>query len=85
MKTFLILLITILVKPHLFSQSLNAEKIDFELSTSYEKILHYRLGTEAIFFDSIEIENQNFRKKIKQNICNKPNSILYSFDSLKQK
>jgi len=84
MKSFLILLITILVTPHLFSQSLNAEKIDFELSTSYEKILHYRLGTEPIFFDSIEIENQNFRKKIKQNICNNPNSILYSFDSLKQ-
>lgn len=84
MKTILIILTIILFTSKLFSQSLTAEKAETELLSSYKKILYYRLGTETIYFDSIEIENQNFRKKVKLNICENPNSIFYNFDSLKQ-
>jgi hypothetical protein len=84
MKTTLLILTIIIYTSKLFSQTLNADKTESELWNSYKKILYYRLGTETIYFDSIEIENQNFRKKINLNICNNPNSINYNFDSLKQ-
>ena len=82
MRQVSIILILLFATINLFSQTTTIEQIENDLHKSYQKILFYRLGTDSIFWDSLEIENKIFRNKLEQYTSKFPLTLTCNFDSL---
>jgi len=65
---------------NLFSQTITIEQIETDLSKSYKEIL---FNSDAVDWDSLEIANKIFRKKIFNYTSNYPATLTHNFNSLK--
>ena len=66
------------------SKKLTLKEYELELQGSYKKIKKARFGADTIDYQLLESENINFEKMIAECTSLYPNSISYSFDSLKK-
>lgn len=63
MKKCLTSLLLFFLGTQLFSQTKTAEQIDADLAKSYKKIVSSRIDADTIAWQSLETENNLFRKK----------------------